>query len=259
MVSNGILLSSLKNLAANHMFEVEIVFSEGLYDSSPDVWTRLEQQLNDFKGSEVNDGFTGEKMLLAKVSHYLKQNKSKSFFVELAGGSVEFSLVADKELCRLDIKNLANSLEMAHSLIAALTDEPAFVQARVYDAEYDRWQNAENITLFEVANVEHSHLPKKSNGLPFPLTQEVVDISNNPGRWVLRKGYIEAVGSPMWVSKSLLNSVGVDEKKLMNVDCFSVEDLGSFLKIVACEQCFTADVGIQAERQVMLRKILFKA
>lgn len=258
MVSNGILLSSLKNLAANHMFEVEIFFSEGLYDSSPDVWTRLEQQLNEFKDSEVIDGFTGKKMLLAEVLRYLRQNKRKSFFVELAGGSIEFSLVADKELSRLDIKNLANSLEVAHSLIAALTDEPAFVQARVYDAEYDRWQNAENITLFEVANVEHSQLPKKSNGLPFPLTQEVVDISNNPGRWVLRKGYIEAVGSPMWVSKSLLNSLGVDEKELMNVDCFAVEDLGGVLKIVACEQCFTADVGIQAERQVMLRKILFK-
>ena len=51
----------------------------------------------------------------------------------------------------------------------------------------------------------------------------------------------------------------MDEKELMNVDRFSVEDLGSVLKIVACEQCFTADVGIQAERQVMLRKILFKA
>lgn len=240
------------------MFEIEVVFSEGLYDSSPDVWGRLVQQLNDFKEFEVIDGFTGKKMLFGEVLRYLKQNKRKSFFVELAGGSIEFSLVADKELCRLDIKNFANSLEMAHSLIAALIDEPAFVQARVYDAEYDRWQNAENITLFEVANVEHSHLPKKSNGLPFPLTQEVVDISNNPGRWVLRKGYIEAVGSPMWVSKSLLNSLGVDEKELMDVDCFSVKDLGSVLKIVACEQCFTADVGIQAERQVMLRKILFK-
>jgi hypothetical protein len=98
----------------------------------------------------------------------------------------------------------------------------------------------------------------QSGGLTFPLTQEVADISNNPGRWVLRKGYIEAVGSPMWVSKSLLNSLGVDEKELMNVDCFSVEDLGSVLKIVACEQCFTTDVGIQAERQVMLRKIYLK-
>uniref|UniRef100_UPI0019664676 hypothetical protein n=1 Tax=Chromobacterium haemolyticum TaxID=394935 RepID=UPI0019664676 len=61
---------------------------------------------------------------------------------------------------------------------------------------------------------------------PFPLTQEVVDISKNPGRWVLRNGYIEAVGAFMWVSKSLLQLVGVDEKKLMDIDCFAVEDLG---------------------------------
>lgn len=258
MVSNVILQSLLKSLAASHMFEVEIVFSEGLYDRSLDIWGRLVQQLNDFNHFEVVDGFTGKKMLLSEVSCYLRENKSKSFFIELAGGTIEFSLVADKELCRLDIKNFATSLEMAQSLISALIDEPAFVQARVYDAEYDRWQNAESLTLFDVAHVEHTHLPKKSNGLPFPLTQEIVDISNNPGRWVLREGYIEAVGSPMWVSRSLLNSLGVDEKELMNVDCFFVEDMGDVLKIVACEQCFTVDVGIQAEKQVMLRRILFK-
>ncbi|WP_339533052.1 hypothetical protein [Pseudomonas mucidolens] len=240
------------------MVEIEVVFNEGLHDSFSVVWGRLVQQLKGFNSVEVVDGFTGTKMLLSEVSCYLIKNKRNSFFVELAGGSIEFSLVADKELCRLDIKNLADSVDVAQSLIVALIDEPGFVQARIYDAEYDRWQNAESLTLFEVEHVEHSHLPKKSNGLPFPLTQEIVDISKNPGRWALRKGYIEAVGSPMWVSKSLLDLLGVNEKELMEIDCFYVKDLGGVLKIVAYEQCFTSDTGIQAERQVILRKILFK-
>ncbi|MFP3494473.1 hypothetical protein SB759_09605 [Pseudomonas sp. SIMBA_059] len=240
------------------MFEIEAVFNESLYESSSVVWGRLVQKLEGFHDFEVVDGFTGKKMLLSDVSCYLIKNKRKSFFIELATGSIEFSLVADKELCRLDIKNLASSFEVAQSLVVGLLDEPAFVQARIYDAEYDRWQNAESLTLFEAANIEHSHLPKKSNGLPFPLTQEIVDISNNPGRWTLRKGYIEAVGSPMWVSKSLLNLLGVNEKKLMEIDCFRVEDLGGVLKITAYEHCFTVDTGIQADRQIILRKILFK-
>lgn len=230
------------------MAEVEVVFSERLHDCAPAVWGRLLQQLKNFNESVVIDGFTGKKILLADVSNYLIKNKYRSFFIELANGSVEFSYVADKAFYRLDVKKLANSIEVAQSLIEALIDESGFVQARIYDAEYDRWQNAESLTLFEVECVEHAHLPKKSNGLPFPLTQEIVDISKNPGRWVLRNGYIEAVGAFMWVSKSLLHVVGVDEKKLMDIDCFVVEDLGGVLKISAYDQCFTSAVGAQAER-----------
>jgi hypothetical protein len=179
------------------------------------------------------------------------------FFIELANGSVEFSYVADKAIYRLDMKHLANSIEVAQSLMEGLIDESGFVQARIYDAEYERWQNAESLTLFEVECAEHAHLPKRSNGLPFPLTQEIVDISKNLGRWVLKSGYIEAVGAVMWVNKSLLQVEGVDEKTLMDVDCFEVEDLGGVLKIAAYDQCFTSAVGAQAERQALLRKVLF--
>lgn len=241
------------------MAEIEIVFSERLHDGASVVWGRLIQQLKNFNEDTVIDGFTGKKIGLADVSNYLEKNKCQSFFIELANGSVEFSYVADKAFYRLDMKHLANSIEVAQTLIEALIDEPGFVQARIYDAEYDRWQNAESLTLFEVERVEHAHLPKKSNGLPFPLTQEVVDISKNPGRWVLRNGYIEAVGAFMWVSKSLLQLVGVDEKKLMDIDCFAVEDLGGVLKIAAYNQCFTAAVGAQPERQDLLREVLFNA
>ncbi|OCR25647.1 hypothetical protein AFK24_07940 [Pseudomonas syringae] len=241
------------------MVEIEVVFSERLRDCASVVWGSLIQPLKKINESAVIDGFTGKRILLADVSDYLIKNKCRSFFIELANGSVEFSYVADKAFYRLDIKHLANSIEVAQSLIEALIDESGFVQARIYDAEYDRWQNAESLTLFEVECVEHAHLPKKSNGLPFPLTQEIVDISKNPGRWVLRNGYIEAVGAFMWVSKSLLQVVGVDEKTLMDVDCFAVEDLGGGLKIAAYDQCFTSAVGEQAERQVLLRKFLFNA
>lgn len=241
------------------MVEIEVVFSETLYDCASAVWGSLIQPLRHFNESAVIEGFTGKKILLADFSSYLIKNNCRSFCIELANGSVEFSYVADKGFYRLDIKKLANSIDVAQSLIGALIDKSGFVQARIYDAEYDRWQNAESLTLFEVECVEHAHLPKKSNGLPFPLTQEIVDISKNPGRWIFRSSYIEAVGAFMWVSKSLLKVVGVDEKTLMDVDCFAVEDLGGVLKIAAYDQCFTLAVGAQAERQALLRKVLFNA
>lgn len=241
------------------MAEVEVVFGERLHDGASVVWARLIQQLKKFNEEAVIDGFTDKTIGLAEVSSYLMKNKCQSFFIGLANGFVEFSHLADKAFYRLDIKNLADSIEVAQSLIETLIDVPGFVQARIYDAEYDRWQNAESLTLFEVERVEHAHLPKKSNGLPFPLTQEIVDITKNPGRWVLRNGYIEAVGAFMWVSKSLLQVVGVDEKKLMDIDCFAVEDLGGVLKIAAYDQCFTKASGAQAERQALLRKVLFNA
>jgi hypothetical protein len=241
------------------MVEIEVVFGERLHGGASIVWGSLIQPLKKFNENAVVDGFTGKEILFSEVSNYLMSNKCRSFFIELASGSVEFSYVADKEFYRLDIKSLVNSIETAQSLIEALINVSSFVQARVYDAEYERWQNAENLTLFEAECIEHAHLPKKSNGLPFPLTQEIVDISKNPGRWVLRAGYIEAVGAFMWVSKSLLQVMGVNEKKLMDVDCFSIEDLGSVVKIAAYDRCFTSAVGAEAERQALLRKVLFNA
>ncbi|WP_404478523.1 hypothetical protein [Novosphingobium sp. BL-52-GroH] len=86
--------------------------------------------------------------------------------------------------------------------------EPSFVEAWVSDAEYDYWQNASDPLEFEAAGKSVDQLPLVSNGLPAPLDQMIVDTSSNPGRWIMRDGYIEAVGSTMWLGEKFFECVG---------------------------------------------------
>lgn len=90
---------------------------------------------------------------------------------------------------------------------------PHFVQAWIADAEYDKWENAQDPLIYKAANRDYSSLPKRSNGLPPPVAQMVVDISQNPGRWEFRSGYIEAVGFVMWLSGLFWRYVGVYHKE----------------------------------------------
>lgn len=91
--------------------------------------------------------------------------------------------------------------------------EVDFVQAWVSDVEYDYWQNASDPIEYISAGRDYSDLPLKSNGLPFPLEQKVVDISNNPGRWAMKAGYMEAVGATMWLGDNFWQAIGNDGQK----------------------------------------------
>ena len=94
------------------------------------------------------------------------------------------------------------------SWVSPFLDELGFVQAWVSDVEYDHGQNASDPIEYTAVGRDYSHLPLKSNGLPFPLEQQVIDTSANPGRWTMRIGYIEAIGSTMWLGKNFWNAVG---------------------------------------------------
>jgi hypothetical protein len=96
---------------------------------------------------------------------------------------------------------------------------PNFVQAWAADKEYDHWQNAFDPIQFTTVGRDMSGLKMKSNGLPYPLEQQIVDTSENPGRWEFRKGYIEAIGSLMWIGENLWRAIGENrESELRALD-----------------------------------------
>jgi hypothetical protein len=92
--------------------------------------------------------------------------------------------------------------------VAPFLGWPNFVQAWVANVEYDHWQNASDPLEYTTVGRDMSGLKMKSNGLPPPLEQQVVDTSGNPGRWEFRKGYIEAIGSLMWIGENLWQVTG---------------------------------------------------
>jgi len=135
--------------------------------------------------------------------------------------------------------------------------EAGFVQGWVSDVEYNRWQNATDPFEFQLAGRDCSHLPKKSNSLPPPLSKEIVDISANPGRWVLRDGYVEAVAPRMWLSELFWVRAGLEKKERFQQEyADSIKALeGEILKLDLQDIDFDSEVT--AEEQVRLRSALY--
>lgn len=142
------------------------------------------------------------------------------------------------------IPGAANSWD---AWVSPFLNEPDFVQAWVSDVEYDHWQNASDPIEYAAVGRDYGHLPLRSNGLPFPLEQQVVDTSANPGRWTMRAGYIEAVGSTMWLGGHFWHAVGKEPGAALDTAVFRINSVGgNVFKVVALDQCFcdqsTADI-----------------
>ncbi|MFZ6768537.1 hypothetical protein ACO0LM_15875 [Undibacterium sp. Di26W] len=134
---------------------------------------------------------------------------------------------------------------------------PGFVQAWVSDVEYDHWQNAKDILEYTAVGRDYSQLPMISNGLPPPLEQKIIDTTNNPGRWSLQSGYVEAIGATMWLGDSFWERVGADRKeRVKSVNWLNVETVNdNTLHVRASENSFSDQRT--AEVQNKLRAILY--
>jgi hypothetical protein len=93
-------------------------------------------------------------------------------------------------------------------LVCSVADIFDIIQAYLVDWDYHYWQNAKDPVQYTSAGKPLPDLPMKSNGLPFPLEQQIFDTSRNPGRFVHRGEYVEAIGSPMWFSDKFWAMLG---------------------------------------------------
>ncbi len=99
--------------------------------------------------------------------------------------------------------------ELCDELISeTLANDPNFTQAHLVDANYQHLQNIFDPLQFKALGLSMDGLPMKSNGLPFPLEQKIVDTDLNPGRYRLRQGYVEASAGYMWFGESFWSIIG---------------------------------------------------
>jgi hypothetical protein len=98
-------------------------------------------------------------------------------------------------------------------ILNELIREKYFVHAWMTKSEHEDWQNVRDVRQYEVSGIDHSHLPKISNGRPSPLDRIEIDISRNPGRRVLRKGYVEALGPKMWLGSRFWDLIGINKSE----------------------------------------------
>lgn len=119
-------------------------------------------------------------------------------------------------------------------------ERAGFVMSWIAATVDDYWQNAQDPILFEAAGLDCSNLSRVSNGLPPPLEMEVIDISSNPGRRTMRVGYIEAVGSVMYVSSDFARLAGFDAEAAPSFPTIEIERvLPNVVRHKAADALFT--------------------
>jgi hypothetical protein len=200
-----------------------------------------------------------EPLDISAISTRLRRNKRKLFDISGQGFEFNFGAVGNCHLDFLLIKSTGKwKITWDEWLKCVIIDETKFIMAWLVDFEYDYWQNAEDLLQYTSVGKSYSHLPLKSNGLPYPLEQQIIDTSANAGRWLFHDGYVEAVGAVMWTSERFWELTGVKKDEVINANWINVSAFTpSIMRLQVAEQCFTTAKGASGKLQDRLRSLLF--
>ncbi|MEL6200172.1 MAG: hypothetical protein AAFR09_08220 [Pseudomonadota bacterium] len=236
---------------------VEVVFLRGTQSSSS-VWSAVSAHFQSVHGSGVRIGFGSESHELGELESVIESGSRDHFHLEICERVVlSFNAIGSSNVSVVSIPSDIPSVETAEAWINAFLEADGFISARVYDARYEYWQNAQDFLEYEVAGRSVSGLPTTSNGLPDPLERTIIDVSANPGRRIIRSDLIEAVSSPMWVSEALLNLANRKAAELSFDGCSVSRVTPSVWRVDAQHGVFDGADGRQGETQERLRVLLF--
>ncbi|EBA11193.1 hypothetical protein [Roseobacter sp. CCS2] len=112
---------------------------------------------------------------------------------------------------------ILNSSFCDELLNMTIAGDPSFTQAHLFDANYQHLQNIFDPLQFKALGLSMDDLPMKSNGLPFPLEQKIVDTSQNPGRFILGQGYVEVAAAAMWFGAGFWEKVNNTAQKVVDL------------------------------------------
>ena len=152
----------------------------------------------------------------SQVDRALRNTGMKFFEITDGARTVGYSPVKNHDLAFFSVERPHD----AERWVRDLTSQSVLISARTFCAEYERWENAEDPLVFEAEGRAMPALPMKSNGLPPPLDQMVFDTSRNPGRRVLRNGFVEAIGHRMWLGPEFFRRVPESERAAIEAATF---------------------------------------
>jgi hypothetical protein len=244
-------------MAANQKGE-KLTFKKYASSEAAYIWELLSNTHPELYNEKVTEEVLSVELKYSDVAKALKSKGASDFRAILEPGLLEYSSNPSFMFSRLDVRNIVVDEEDAEKWISPFIKEKLLVQARIYDTEYNFWQNAHDPLQYKSSNHSYDGLPMVSNGLPFPLEQKIIDISNNPGRWKLKQGYIESVGSTMWLGEQFWNKTGADRASVLSADWLKTENIDSAIKVKAADIPFDTAEGQSGELQNKLRLLLYQ-
>jgi len=237
--------------------ELTIVFKHATLDAElalNSIQSELAERQIPSSGFELYE----QPVELAEVSPQLKSAGRKTFNLVGRGFVFHLNSVRNFQLDFLGIKATGEHRSSWEKWAARFIGDPNFIMAWLADAEYEFWQNAEDLLQYTSKYKPHEHLPKKSNGLPPPLEQTIIDTSGNPGRRLLRFGHYEAVGAVMWLGEAFWHLTKASKVEVERSPWLHISSpLPSVVRIEASSKCFTTPEGHTGQLQRELRVLLF--
>ena len=218
------------------------------------VWRSLFDTMPQERLSSATCRCDGAKLPLSDLPELISRMETYGFDVCCGDIVVTLAAIGNHGLSVLIVDGLIASNNDADKCVSAMMRLPGFLEARLYDSRYDELQNTTDLKAYEDAGIDTSTLTLKSNGLPFPVEEYIVDTAENPGRRILRDGYIEAIGHRMWLSRILMDRLGLDVERLKA--SLSVDDLENATVLISSEGPFQ-DAETNRATQEQLRDVVF--
>lgn len=222
-----------------------------------DIWKNVYDTLRNNRAlaSKKVDLYTKKKNLEEIYSEIYKNNMPH-FGVNFANLKISCSPVTNWEHIVLFVwDDYPEPLCDWAQIAERFSQQPGFVQAWLSDREYDYWQNATSPHEYDGTDRSCAGLPMKPNGLPPPLDAMIIDTSANPGRRVIKVGYVEAVGSRMWLGDELWARTGTDKAEFLRQFGDNCEVLpNGAIRLHLSDEPFTeqSDVGLQERLRAAL-------
>lgn len=129
---------------------------------------------------------------------------------------------------------LARPIEDYDRIAICLGKLPGVLYGRLYNVEYDRWQNETRLAAYQAAGKPTAGLTLGRDEI---FNKPCVDIQRNPGRYIDRGEYVETLGQYMWLPKTFWKLAGAKQESV----CAALPHwvVGAFIRLRLSEQSFT--------------------
>lgn len=226
-----------------------------------DLWIELLETIDSLGRVSPQYTLDGKPREPGDIESILRSCDVSHFSISDDRFEFDFCPIARHRFDQLIVTANHGDLGNADLWVETLAAVNMLIQAFLVNRVYDYWQNATDPLEYETRQRQYDHLPMKSNGLPPPLDQMVIDVSGNPGRWSLRNGYLEAVSNPIWLGDRFWALAGVDRASVLRSDVWlHVRQLDDGLVCLhSHDGQFESDDDVQGPLQNRIRSLLYSS
>lgn len=163
--------------------------------SASTLWRAIQAGGLVLPGTDSRCRVADRSLPVAAVWEHLRETQAAHFRIRADGYIFDLTPVRNHAHCLLQVHPTVVRDQPWDQVVLAVAEVAGLISARVFDVEFEYWQNAQD-------PLEYRAKGRSLRGLRIArdpvFGDQLIDISQNPGRRLLRNGYVEAIGPIMW-------------------------------------------------------------